>query len=152
MSGQRKDFVAAKFLLIEAAADDDRLSRLDLRVHCKLLTRYVNGETGLAWPSPKTLADGLGADRRSVRRSLKRLSKTWWRQVEKGGPLKGEFNRTSRYEPLWQMVTDKPLFDSAADVGAHKPLPNPTVGTNESTSRGLHAPNVLVYTPLGVGV
>jgi len=103
------DYVIAKLDLIEQAAADERLSAIDLRVHLLLITRYLNGQTGQAWPGPARLASDLGVSARSIRRSLKRLCGTgWWRQAEKGGGI----GRTSRYEPCWETVTAMSPFEA----------------------------------------
>ena len=85
---------------MEAVACDPALSCLDQHVNLLLVTRFLNNESGDAWPSPETLAKALSASPSGIKKSLRRPCAKWWRQTSKGGG-KGT---TSRYAPKWETV------------------------------------------------
>ena len=57
---------------LEEVAVDKRMRGLPLACAVLLATRYVNSESGLAWPSVDRLARELQTDRRNCRRALDR--------------------------------------------------------------------------------
>ena len=75
---------------------DRSLSAVDLRVGWLLLFKYLNRESMTAWPSVKTLAADLGTIRRTVQRSMARLTTPGGYFIVKTGGGRGQSNR---YEP-----------------------------------------------------
>jgi hypothetical protein len=91
---------AFKFRFHDAVTADPSLSALELRVSWLLLSKYVNHETGGAWPAPSTLAAALSASERQVKRALAKLGATWWHKWKGGGR-----RNTSCYAPRWETVS-----------------------------------------------
>lgn len=78
---------------LEEVAVDKRMRGLPLACAVLLATRYVNSESGLAWPSVDRLARELQTDRRNCRRALDQLVDTGWL----GRSIGGGRGRSNRY-------------------------------------------------------
>ena len=77
--------VANKFDLLDTVAQDDRVSPGGFRLLYLLVSRFMNRDTGEAWPSLETLAGALGIDERQVRRLIRELSEAGYLLAKRGG-------------------------------------------------------------------
>jgi len=120
----RKTFTSRKFDFLDALAVDPEATHLDFRLSYQLL-HYVNGITRTAWPGAPRLAQEIGADIRSVRRSLKRLtegSSPWWIKDKKG-----RRGRATIYRPNFDKLQALETAEENAGRGAFE---SPTPGRN----------------------
>jgi hypothetical protein len=104
-----------KLLFIEAIAADPDVCRrsLDLRVGILLAGRY-SPTTGDAHPSLQFIAEALGADKRHVHRSIKRLVERGWFFLAPGGYKHGGRGHVNRYRPNPEKVPSAAPFKTAA--------------------------------------
>ena len=96
-----KDFVKKKFEWLVAVAADQRLTKISQGVAIMLVAKYVNYETGLAWPSIATLAADLNVHWSSVQRALKQLAEYHYLQLEK--QQKQDTRRKHRPSNVWRL-------------------------------------------------
>ena len=85
---------ALKLSFFDVLTCDSAVSHLEARIAWRLL-HYV-GRTGLAWPSPDTLATEVDVDERTVRRAVKHLIELGYFSIASLGGGRG---RTTRYRP-----------------------------------------------------
>jgi len=103
------ELTAAKFAVWKATVDDPRITRFDCRVIVRLVDLH-HREKGYAWPNIKTLAKALGAPRKSVQRSLKRLEAMGWIEIK---PSVGRGN-ANEYRLIWAMARVEIVAEKAA--------------------------------------
>jgi DNA-binding transcriptional MocR family regulator len=136
---------APKFQFIDALNTAQDLKPLARQVGILLVTRYLNGKTGVAYPSYTRIADDIGAERESVMRSVGQLVRQGWFTKRTGGSTRN----TNVYGPVWEKVTERSLFD-AETVTTQPSNGNHSVGKQYPTgypnllsepSEGTHSPS-----------
>lgn len=108
------DFTEIQFNWLSQVARDATLPPAAARLAI-ILSRYVNRETGDAWPSIPTLAEALGTVENSVRKALKAMVAGGHLEIKAGGGR----NTTNRYR--WRVK---------AGLGEDKPC-TPVKGNND---------------------
>lgn len=117
MPGDPREVAAARWRALDRASTDRRLNDLDVRALTYVVSKRLNGESGLAFPSAETAAGDLGIESRSWFRVTKRLEAT--------GYLRGYRvpGKTTAYSLVWQRFSGGPVteesqvLDAAADQG-----------------------------------
>ncbi len=115
-----KELTALKLRFYDAIVRDPDLWALDLRIAWVLLSKYLNSESLVAWPSAETLAGELGASISGVRRSIKRLTAPGrWFTIEKGGGRRrsnvysANFERVAAWPPFRHATVTSPRLNSS---------------------------------------
>ena len=80
-----KELTALKLKFYDAMICDPELSAIALRVAWLLLSRYLNAQSLVAWPSAEMLAGDLRSSVRNVRRAIEHLTKQRWFEIERRG-------------------------------------------------------------------
>jgi len=104
-----------RWQLVEALAQDNTLSSIDVRLGLLLLSKYYNAKYGCAWPSRELLIEELGASRASITRSIDRLEQRGYFacQHNKGRGI------NNRYFPRFVVEADhskRPIQPEARDA------------------------------------
>lgn len=123
-----------KWLLLELALNDKRLSKGDCAVNWQILDRY-NPDKGVAYPSMKRLATDTGFTPRNIQRSVTRLVKADYVAIIQHGNQ----SRSNRYRPNFSLLDRVETATS---------LQNEGVETATSKGRDVEVPNVETATSL----
>lgn len=97
-------------------AADANIGEFAVRVGILIENVFLNGKSGLAWPSLDTLANGVGCKRRAVIRAVRQLSDAGHILVRSGGG-----SESNRYTLPWlQLLSDDgvTVFNHAVSDGA----------------------------------
>jgi hypothetical protein len=100
-------------MALVTAATDARLSRGDVACLAVIINRF-NTEKGVAWPSVTLVADEANLDRRSVIRSLQRLSEVGYLDIERGG-----LGKSNRYRPSFKTGDTRVTSDVSVTSDVH---------------------------------
>lgn len=125
---EKKPLLLKKWLLLELALNDKKLSQGHCAVFWQILDRY-NPDKGVAYPSMKRLATDTGFTQRHVQNSITRLVKADYVAIIQHGNQ----SRTNRYRPNFS------LLDRVENASS---LPNDGVENASSKGRELQFPNV----------
>lgn len=81
-----KEFIRQKMRFCDALNADNGLTRTAHGVARQLVSKYLNRQNQLAWPSAETLANDLNVSVRSVRRDIRQLTQPegWFIKVQGG--------------------------------------------------------------------
>ena len=97
-----KEAIKAKIAIYDELVRDSRARAVDLRVAWLLLFKYLNAESGLAWPSASTMAMETSISVRAVRRSIRWLTVPGGYFTKTKGGGRGHSNQ---YTPNLERVT-----------------------------------------------
>ncbi len=97
-----KEAIKAKIAIYDELVRDSRASGMDMRVAWLLLFKYLNAESGLAWPSASTMATETSTSVRAVRRSIRWLTVPGGYFTKTKGGGRGHSNQ---YTPNLERVT-----------------------------------------------
>ena len=97
-----KEAIKAKIAIYDELVRDPRARAVDLRVAWLLLFKYLNSESGLAWPSASTMATETSISVRAVRRSIGWLTGSGGYFTKTKGGGRGHSNQ---YSPNLERVT-----------------------------------------------
>ncbi|MCK1478044.1 helix-turn-helix domain-containing protein [Bradyrhizobium sp. 197] len=123
-------FTERKLIWLEAVASDPNMQRLAVVVAVKLATRYLNSNTGEAWPGIDRLARELTANPRNVRRAIASLVESGWLDKRRGGHGRGDSNHyrikmEGAHAPLTERIRGAHTTDKGGarrqERGAHTP-------------------------------
>ena len=124
MAEADKQHTRAKLQFYDALTQAPELGHLETRIAWRLLS-YVNGQSGLAWPSYETLAGEVHVTRRTAMRCVERLVEHGWfiKYATGGGRWFEGRGQPNRYAPNWTRVTEtSPLDgDESLSEGVDKP-------------------------------
>ncbi len=112
---EKKPLLLKKWLLLELALNDKRLSKGDCAVNWQILDRY-NPDKGAAYPGMKRLATDTGFTQRNVQNSITRLVKTDYVAIIQHGNQ----TRTNRYRPNFLLLDRVEKASSLPDEGVEK--------------------------------
>ena len=98
-ANEKKPLLLKKWLLLELALNDKRLSKGDCAVNWQILDRY-NPEKGVAYPSLKRLATDTGFTQRNIQNSVTRLVNADYVHIIQHGNQ----SRSNRYRPNFSLL------------------------------------------------
>jgi|GEM_PF-5864880 len=98
-ANEKKPLLLKKWLLLELALNDKRLSKGDCAVNWQILDRY-NPDKGAAYPSLKRLATDTGFTQRNTQRSVTRLVNADYVHIIQHGNQ----SRSNRYRPNFSLL------------------------------------------------
>lgn len=133
-ANEKKPLLLKKWLLLELALNDKRLSKGDCAINWQILDRY-NPEKGVAYPSLKRLATDTGFTQRNTQRSVTRLANADYVHIIQHGNQ----SRSNRYRPNFSLLDRVETATS---------LPNEGVETATSLCRDGEVLNVETATSL----
>ena len=96
---EKKPLLLKKWLLLELALNDKRLSKGDCAVNWQILDRY-NPEKGVAYPSLKRLATDTGLTQRNIQNNVTRLVNADYVHIIQHGNQ----SRSNRYRPNFSLL------------------------------------------------
>jgi integrase len=131
----RTVFMDEKLTWLEQIADDRDLLKTAVRVAMKIATRYINFDTGDAWPSQKGLAADLSVSASSIEKAIGVLVERGHLSMKRGG-----WGHTSRYRWIIKDGITDPERTGDQGAGAHKATLDPEKTTDQGNVGNIFDP------------